>query len=121
MKAERHLAPLSDPTILAAYRNALADWRFSDFIRWTEKALTDLRRELEGWSIKEVARVMHEHVENGGEIDAVVETRPEWSEHRYHYDLRINVDGKPIYIETRLFFTNADDPDDPWIHVVSLH
>ena len=115
------VAPLIDATSLKAYRNALANWPFTDFIRWTEKALTDLRRKLEGFSAKEIGRAMHEYVEAGGEIDAVAETRPEWSEHRFHYDLRLNIEGQPIYLETRLFFTNAADPDDPWIHVVSLH
>lgn len=115
------MAPLNDPVRLEAYRNALTNWRFKGFIRWTEQALRGLRRELEATSAMEIGRFMHEHVRRGGEVDEVVETRPEWSEQPFHYDLRIDVEGKPIYIETRLYFDDPHDPDDPWIHVVSFH
>lgn len=115
------MAPLNDPVRLKAYRNALANWRFKGFIRWTEQALRGLRRELEATSATEIGRLMYEHVCHGGEIDEVAEARPEWSEHSFHYDFRLDVEGKLVYIETRLFFGNPDDPDDPWIHVVSFH
>lgn len=115
------MAPLNDPIRLKAYRNALANWRFKGFIRWTEQALRGLHRELEATSAIEIGRLMYEHVCHGGAIDEVTETRPEWSEHSFHYDFRITVEGKPVYIETRLFFDNPNDPDDPWIHVVSFH
>ncbi|HEX5442242.1 MAG TPA: hypothetical protein VFW87_00375 [Pirellulales bacterium] len=45
----------------------------------------------------------------------------DWSEHAFHYDFRIDIEGKAVYIETRLYFDDPDDPDDPWIHVVNFH
>jgi hypothetical protein len=54
----------------------------------------------------------------GGEIDQVPETRPEWNEQRYHYDFRIQIGDRLIYIETILV---EDDPNDPTVHVVSIH
>jgi hypothetical protein len=61
---------------------------------------------------------MFRHFDAGGEIDQVTETRPEWNEQRYHYDLRIQIGGRLIYIETVLV---EDDPNDPTVHVVSIH
>ncbi|HEX7379901.1 MAG TPA: hypothetical protein VF278_22450 [Pirellulales bacterium] len=115
------MAPLNDPVRLRAYRNALANWRFKGFIRWTEQALRGLHQELEASTAAEVARLMHEYVCAGGNIDEVPETRAEWSHHDFHYDFRIEVEGKRLYIETRLYFDDPDDPDDPWIHVVNVH
>ena len=46
------------------------------------------------------------------------ETRLEWTEHRFHYDFRIPIADRLIYIETILM---DDDPEDPTIHVVSIH
>ncbi len=54
----------------------------------------------------------------GGEIDQVRETRPQWSEHQFHYDFRMDIGSRLLYIETILF---EDDPNDPTIHVVSIH
>jgi hypothetical protein len=55
---------------------------------------------------------------SGGEIDQVRETRPQWSEHRFHYDFCLEAGGRLLYIETILV---EDDPDDPTIHVVNIH
>ncbi len=54
----------------------------------------------------------------GGEIDEVRETRPEWSGRRFHYGFRIDIGGRLLYIETIVV---EDAPDDPVIHVVSIH
>ncbi len=54
----------------------------------------------------------------GGEIDQVREGRPQWSEHRFHYDFRIDIGGRLLYIETILV---EDGSEDPTIYVVSIH
>ena len=115
------MAPLTDPIRLAAYRNALANWRFRGYILWTEPAERWIRRELSNLTTQEFGRLMHEHVLAGGIIDAVVEKRPEWAEHQFHYDLRLEIEDRDVYIETRLIVSDPDDPDDPIIHVVSVH
>jgi hypothetical protein len=114
------MAPLTDPVRLTAYRNALANWPFTGFVTWKERAAEWVRRELEGFTTKEIARLMHEHVERGGQIDEQRETR-EGLEGGYHYDLRFPVGGRWLYIETLLCFRNPEDPDDPTIRVVSIH
>jgi hypothetical protein len=64
---------------------------------------------------------MHDFVAAGGIIDQQAETRPEWTTHDYHFDLRIPLSGRVLYIETRLIYRKPDDPDDPRIHVVNIH
>jgi hypothetical protein len=45
------------------------------------------RRWLGAYSQKSIAKLLHEHVEGGGEIDQVRERRPEYaSRHEYHPD-----------------------------------
>jgi hypothetical protein len=105
----------------ARTRNALANWKFAGYIRFTEPAERWIYGNLAGLKLRDFGRLMWEHVRDGGMIDAVKETRPEWSEHLFHYDLRLNIAGRRIYVETRLYFGDANDPDDPTIHVVSVH
>jgi hypothetical protein len=110
-----------DPEWLRCYRNALSNWQFRGYLRLTEVAERWLRSELPDISVVELGRVLHEYVEDGGRIDQQPETRPEWNEHEFHFDLRVRVAGRRIYVETRLFYDDPDDPDDPWIHVVNIH
>ena len=101
------MARLSDPTRLAAYEDALANWTFTDYVQFelTEEAHRWIRRELGNITLRDVARLMHEFVAGGGEIDEVAETRPEWAGlHEFHYDLRFPIAGRTVYIETRLHY-----------------
>lgn len=110
-----------DEEWLRCYRNALANWHVTDYLRLTEVAERWLRAELPYLTLKAFGRLLHEYVAGGGQIDQQPETRPEWTVHEFHYDLRIPVSGRLIYVETRLFYDDPDDPDDPWIHVVNIH
>ena len=117
------MAPLTDPDRLKAYRDALSNWGFKGFIRFelTETAQRWVKREFGNIKRSEIRRLMHEYVEAGAEIDEVLETRPEWSEHDYHYDLRFTIQGKPVYIETRLSYELPLKPDQSTIVVVNIH
>jgi hypothetical protein len=64
---------------------------------------------------------MYEFVAAGGEIDEIKETRPEWAEHEFHHDLRLTIQGKAVYIETRLHFREPLKPDESSILVVNIH
>ena len=64
---------------------------------------------------------MFDFVAAGGKIDEQVETRPEYVADEFHYDLRVNIDGRMIYFETLLRCMKPDDPDDPRIEVVNVH
>lgn len=115
------MPPLTDPIRLKAYRNALANHRFGGYVVWKDVAADWVWENLTGLQPSEIAYLMHRHVEAGGRIDEVVETRPEWEDYEFHYDLRLVIKQRRIYIETILIFKDPDDPDDPWIEVVSIH
>ncbi|MEO8494170.1 MAG: hypothetical protein ABI614_03805 [Planctomycetota bacterium] len=117
------MAPLTDATRLAAYKDALANWNFKGFIRFelTETAYRWVKQELSNISLKEIGRLMHEYVEAGGEIDEVPETRPEWSDYEFHYDLRFTIQDTRVYIESRLNYQLPLVPDESSILVVSIH
>jgi hypothetical protein len=118
------MAPLTDRERLEAYRNALSNWRFEGYVRFnlSRQAHDWIRRELLNIPVRELAQLMHEHVESGGTIDEVRETRVEWSgKHQYHYDLRFVILSKPVYFETRLICRLPYVPDEPRIEVVNVH
>jgi hypothetical protein len=71
-----------------------------------------LANELPDYTLREICRILHEHVEGGGKIHEVVETRPEYLHWRFHYDLRIRISGRHVYFETTLVFEDAEDEDD---------
>ncbi len=118
------MAPLTDPERLLAFKNALSNWAFSGYVEFdlTEQSHEWIRCELRNIPLREIAELMNQHAESGGVIDEVRETRPEWSgDYEYHYDLRLSVQGKLVYVETRLHFVPPFVPDDPSILVVNVH
>jgi hypothetical protein len=112
------MARLTDPDILAKFHAALSQWRFTGYITWKPIARQWVEQNLEGWTTRSVGEQLFRHFAAGGDIDQTRETRPEWSEHPYHYDFRVEIGGRLLYIETLLI---SDDPDDPMVHVVSIH
>ena len=101
--------------------NALRNWNFRGYVRFKPLVEEWLANELPGYTLREVARQLHGHVEAGGEIDEQKERRPEYADFEFHYDLRVKIDDRRVYFETVLLCEDADDPDDPVIVVVSVH
>jgi len=112
------MAPLADPQILASFKAVLANWYVTDYVTIKDIALEWATTNCEGFKLKALAKVMHEHVETGGEIDQIRETRPEWNTRDFHYDFRLYLARRFLYVETILV---DDDPKDPTIHIVSIH
>lgn len=118
------MAPLVDPDRLRAYKDALSNWSTTDYIRFelNEQADRWIRTELDGISYREIKRLMHEYVAEGGVIDEQRETRELWSDiWEFRYDLRFVIQGKPVYTETRLKYQPPFVPDVSWILVVNVH
>lgn len=114
---------LTDPDRLAAYRDALGNWSIAGYIQFelTEQAQRWIALELGYVKHREFGRLMYDYIAAGGEIDEVRETRPEWSDYEFHYDLRPTINGKLVYIETRLDYRPPFTPDEPVILVVNIH
>jgi hypothetical protein len=117
------MPPLTDPERLRCYLNALRGWRLSNVVFFEDLALKWLRANLsQAYAEKALAKLLHDHVAAGGEIDEVKETREHWRDlYAYHYDLRVVIEGRRVYFETRLEYRDPDDPDDPVIRVVNAH
>lgn len=112
------MAPLTDPERLRHYRHAISLWHVSGYVNFERRALEWVRQVL-GVAARDFSRLICEHVDAGGEIDEVPETRPEYQEHEFHHDLRLTVGDRRIYVETRLLMER--DIDDTTIQVVNVH
>ena len=68
-------------------------------------------------SQKAIGEAMYDHVVNGGEIDQVKENYEGYRDtHPFHYDFRIPIAGRHIYVETVFDETKMG----PTITVVSI-
>jgi hypothetical protein len=112
------MPPLTDPELVAKLRRILAQWNFTGYVTWKPLAREWVEKNLEGVTTRAIGEELFRHLNAGGEVDEVKEMRPEWSEFRFHYDFRVSIEGRLLYIETILV---EDDPHDPTIHVVSIH
>jgi hypothetical protein len=112
------VAPLTDPRLLASFLEALKEWNCDGFIQWKRLPAEWLRKNLENLSQKAVGQLMWEYVASGGEIDQVAETREGYHDlYECHYDFRVPVAGRLIYIETLFEETKMG----PTIYVVNIH
>lgn len=108
------MARLTDPDRLAAYLDALENRGVEGCISFDKLSKEAARylREL-GVKQRELKELMHEYVSTGGAIDEVREPSRD-SEFDFHYDLRMMIGGKRVYVETRM------EPDYPRVPVESL-
>lgn len=112
------MPPLTDPRVLSQFRAVLANWNYTGYVTAKDLALDWIANHLSGLTLRDVAKSMHHYLQRGETIDQVPETRPEWSMWPFHYDFRMRLAGRDVYIETIL---QDDDPSDPTIHIVSIH
>jgi hypothetical protein len=112
------MPPLTDPVILAQFQKVLAEWNCTGYVTAKEVARHWITNNLPGQNLKAIAKAMHDFLAGGGVIDQVKETRPEWNMWPYHYDFRLLLAGRNVYIETLL---QDDDPNDPTVEIVSIH
>jgi hypothetical protein len=117
------MATLTDPVVLTCYKNALINWRFEGYVVFMRQAAEGLRTHLSGHTQKGFKQLLHDFViTHGGRIDQVVETREHWIDlWSHHYDLRPQIGGTKIYVETRLKYIRPSDPDDPVIYIANIH
>jgi hypothetical protein len=95
------MASLTNPEVLAKFRHALCEWNCTGYITWKPVAREWVERNLEGLTTRAIGEELFRHAKTGGEIDQVEESRREWSDCRFHYDFRISIEGRLLYIAKR--------------------
>jgi hypothetical protein len=106
------MGTVHDPDALARYREILGYYRYRGYIEWKRVAREWLDRELANHTAEMIHEVMYRNVDS---VVQVIERRPEYLEYRFHYDFRLPLSGRRIYVETVLI------EDDDVIRVVSIH
>lgn len=89
------------------------------YVVWKKLPREWLDKHLPNYTHRAMNELMADHVRRGGEIHQVKETRAEHIEWRFHYDLRIPIINRRVYIET--VFVHERDPEDCTIYVVNMH
>ena len=112
------MPPLADPQLLDCFKGILSNWHVTGYVTAKDQALEWAADNLNGFTLKALARLMNEHILAGGDIDQVRETRQQYNDRDYHYDFRLFWVDSYIYIETILM---DDDPADPILKIVSIH
>jgi len=109
-----------DEAALKRYREVLLKFgHFTDYIQWKPLPERWLGTNIPNVTAKLVHELMVKHAASDADIDQISETRPEYSHWRFHYDLRISILGRRVYIETR--FDQEQDDEDCTIWVVNIH
>lgn len=112
------MARLTDRELLARFREALSEWHAQGYVVWKRRPTEWLREELDGHTEKAIGQLMYEHVEAGGEIDQIREHRERYrDQHEFHFDFRLQIAKRRVYIETTLSITNTG----PKITIVNMH
>ncbi|HEY7116469.1 MAG TPA: hypothetical protein VH475_07785 [Tepidisphaeraceae bacterium] len=109
-----------DEAALECYRNVLLKlWHVTGYIQWKDLPLRWIAANLPNVGVRLIHELMAHHVASGGRIDQTEETRPEYVAWRFHYDLRMPISNRRVYIETVL--DQTDDLEDCTIWVVNIH
>jgi len=113
------MAKPADKEALQTYREVLLEFGgFKDYVIWRPRAFGWVSAELDGMTAKYFVELMQDFVRRGGEIDQVIETREDYVYYRFHYDLRMPVSGRSLYVETA--FEHKPDIEDCTIIIVNV-
>ena len=111
------MPPLRDAETIAKFRLAFEE-RNSGGVLWKKLAAHWVRKNLDGCNRFTVDSLIYNHIVDCGEIDEVQETREDYRHlHKCHYDFRISIRARRIYIETVL----SEGRMGPTVTVVNIH
>ncbi|MBI4614497.1 MAG: hypothetical protein HY720_12875 [Planctomycetes bacterium] len=100
----------------SVFHEVLSEHRVVCYVHWKPLARRWIEQNLPGWGITAIVQLMWQWVDRGGEVDRVEETKEEYRDKwTHHYDLRIPVKDRRVYVETRL------DIEDKVAYVVNVH
>jgi len=109
-----------DQAALDYYRAVLLSLgRVRGYIEWKKLPLQWLTINLPDIRVEVVHELMISHIESGGRIHQVLERRPEFVQWRFHYDLRLPISNRLIYIESVL--DQGKTIEDGLIVIVNMH
>jgi hypothetical protein len=114
------LSRLTDTRILKLMTEALRNGaqNIGGYVQWKNLPAEWLRKNLENQTQLSIVQRMLQHVEDGNEVDQVVEKREgHLDESRFHFDFRFRIDGVDVYIETVL----RESRNEAIIKVVNMH
>ncbi len=114
------MSKLTDSRLLSLIAQALQNGAkdIGGYVQWKKLPAEWLRKNLENQTQLSIAQRLLQHVQDGHEIDQVVEKREgHLDENRFHYDFRIPIDGTEVYIETIL----REFKNDATLTIVSMH
>jgi hypothetical protein len=116
------MARLTDPEILARYKQALAEWNVEGAVILQGRAPDGLRTTLEGVTEDYFKEALYRFVcQENGEIAQVKEEREPWCKQwEWRYDLRPTINGVRLYIETRLFPESFGSRQEPVIYIFQI-
>ena len=108
----------ADGEPLRRIRCALSKWQITDEVHWNERSATWVRRHLDStrYTLKEIARLVHVHVEAGGR-GAQLYPPGEYDE-VCCYSVVLVIEGQKVFVE---FVIRPDEAEDPSIVIVSIH
>jgi len=85
------------------YLAILTEWDVEGSVIWGPLPRQWIRKRGLEVSLREIGRLMFEHLRAGGELDQTKEAREPWKDrYDFHFDFRIEVRGIRLYIETVL-------------------
>ena len=101
---------------LAAFREGQ---RFDGYVNWRPRAAAWVRQNLDEFTLRAVQNLLYEHVLAGGELDQVRERREGWQDRfPHHFDVRLEILGRSVYVETVLLQTDLTNPG---VEIVNVH
>ena len=108
------MPPVTDAEELERYRGLLKEWKFTGFIQWKRRAAEWLRDNLGNHLPQQgIGQLMYEHRE---EVQQTPETREEYRHrYRFHYDFRLCIDTRRIYIETAFHCGATESDSTIWV------
>ncbi len=107
---------LVDEEIISKLRLAFEESN-SGGVQWKKLAAEWIRRNLESLTQQAVNELILKHIASNGAIDQVEETREEYVHYGFHYNFRIAILDRNVYIETVL----SDHSMGPVVTIVNIH
>ena len=107
---------LRDDDLIARLQLAFEE-SSSGGVKWKRYAGEWVRANLETFTQEAVNDLILQHIKASGEVDQVTETREEYRHEKCHFDFRIPILERRVYVETVLH----EEKMGPIVTIVNIH